>query len=244
MRKSIYLMLVLFFACVLTFPISSVVAKEPSGAKAIFDSGEGPSVKMSVGAKPTPVEPAKVEKKEKFIGVSYQLMLLKDDGQLKVVPKSRIFKSGEKIKLLIRSNKPGYMTILNVGPSGNTNVLFNEYVEALKMHEIPRNTNFKFVGSPGTEKILIMLSNEPNQIVNQPTVASTISSIEGAKDIVVEDEMKSSFAVVSPKNNWKPVSGGKDIVLESDQGTNYGVIPVSTLAEGGVLTLTINLKHK
>jgi hypothetical protein len=216
-------------------------AKEPTGAKAIFHSGEGPTVKMPVGAKPSPVETVK---KEKYIGISYQIMLVSDDGQFKVVPKSRVFKSGEKIKLLVRTNRPGYMTILNVGPTGNTNVLFNEYVEAFRTHEIPQDTNLKFVGEPGTEKLLIMLSNDPNPIMKQPTITATISSIEGAKDIVVEDRMQTSYAVISPKNEWKPAAGGKDIVLESRRGTNYGVIPVSTLADGGILTLEIKLKHK
>jgi len=78
-----------------------------------------------------------------------------------------------------------------------------------------------------------------------------ISSIEGAKklkgakDIVVEDGMQSSYALISPKNNWKPVEKGmKDIVLDSDNGTNYGVIPVSTISDGRILALEVKLKHR
>lgn len=69
--------------------------------------------------------------------------------------------------------------------------------------------------------------------------------IKGSKDIVVEDRMESSFAVVSPRNNWKPVqTGGKDIVVESANGTNYGVVPVSAVNDGGILSLSVKLKHR
>jgi hypothetical protein len=133
------------------------IAQRSKGAKAIFDSGEGPSVGMSVAQpqRPTSTESAPTEK---YMGISYQIMLLSDDGQFRIVPKSRIFKSGERIKLLVRTNRPGYMNIMNVGPTGNTNILFNDYIEAFNILEIPRNTNFRFVGNPGTEKLLIMLS--------------------------------------------------------------------------------------
>ncbi len=68
-------------------------------------------------------------------------------------------------------------------------------------------------------------------------IASSIEGakkIPGSKDIVVDDKMGSTFAVVSPNNNWQPAkTGAKDIVVESSQGTNYGVVPVSALSGGG-----------
>lgn len=72
-----------------------------------------------------------------------------------------------------------------------------------------------------------------------------LSSLEGAKDIVLEDDMKTSYAVISPKSGWKPhARGTKDIVLESTGGENYGVVPVSVMQEGGILTLDVKLKHR
>ncbi|NWF98603.1 MAG: DUF4384 domain-containing protein [Nitrospirae bacterium] len=280
LRKSfINLLAALFLSTLLIAGIAG--AKEIKGAKAIFDSGEGPSVGMSVGHAKTKTSSAITEPKEKYTGISYQLLLLSDDGQFKVVPKTRAFKSGERIKMLIRTNRPGYMTIYNIGSSGRTNLLFNDYVEAFTLHEIPKNTNFLFTGTPGTETILVMLSDQQYPAGNQTTTASTppsntppsytppsststasntelppppsiVASLEGAKslrnkgakDIVVEDSMQNTYAVISPKNGWKPVQGGmKDIVLESSAGSNYGVIPASTIADGGILTLQIKLKH-
>jgi hypothetical protein len=72
-----------------------------------------------------------------------------------------------------------------------------------------------------------------------------LANIEGAKDIVMEDTMKTSYAVVSPKSGWKPsAKGTKDIVVESANGENYGVVPVSAIDEGGILTLEVKLSHR
>lgn len=285
------------------------VSAAPTGAKAIFASGEGPSVSMyssqrvSQHATATPKKTVKYaaakKETEKYIGVSYQLMLLSDDGRMKAVTKSRTFRSGERVKMLVRTNRPGYLTIVNVGSSGNTNMLFNEYVDAYTMHEIPRATTFKFVGAPGTERLMVMLSDSPtpfgggqqlrttvadnapvtppassdfgsppptspslsddpnmttasNDVVELPppptVIASAmegVKSLRGAKDIVVDDNMQTSFAVISPKNRWKPAAmGGKDIVLESEGGNNFGVVPASAVSGGGILTMQIKLRHR
>ncbi len=70
-------------------------------------------------------------------------------------------------------------------------------------------------------------------------------SVRGAKDIVVEDSMKTNYAVISRRNNYRPVNRGmKDIVLESSSGNNFGVVPASALAGGGILTVEIKLEHR
>jgi hypothetical protein len=276
---------------VLLFSLPAIGAG-PTGAKAIFDSGEGPSVSMSsTPGKSAPVKKTAVRTapaKEKYVGISYQLMLLSEDGQMRAVTKNRTFRSGERIKMLVRTNRPGYMTILNVGSSGNTNVLFNEYVDAYTMHEIPKTTSFRFVGKPGTERLMIMLSDNPSPFGSgqqQGSVAASSSSaspassapaypppssasdsvaslpppppiqiasnmegaksLRGAKDIVIEDDMQTSYAVISPKTGWKPASkGAKDIVLESEGGKNFGVIPAAAISEGGILTMQVRLNHR
>lgn len=263
----------------------------PKGAKALFDSGEGPSTVASVSQKQTPTQTQVA--KEKYVGIAYQLMLLKPDGSFTPVSKYRTFKSGERLKILVRTNRPGYLTIMNMGPTGNTHILFDEYVEAFNFVEIPRGSNLVFAGPAGTEKLLIMLSDSPNPITNKqgttvqappppspPSAGSTPPSYtppsappsqvgiagtppppgdliatldgaksmrgsKGAKDLVVEDNMKSTYAVVSPQTGYKPLSkGAKDIIVESSGGVNYGVVPVSAMAGGGMLTLQINLTHK
>lgn len=225
---------------------------------------------------------------KKGAGVSYKIILISKDGQTKVVPTSHVFKTGDKIKLLVKTNKSGYLSILNLGSSGNTHVLFNEYVEADKEIEIPPKSNLRFVGKPGVERILVMLSMNPNPLLNpqntggkeastvtsktppthsaqpnSPTQPSTptpstnrdidelttplpliLASLEGAKDIVLEDDLKTSYAVISTQDNFKPQKvSSTEIKVESKDGSHYGVVPASVLNKG-ILTLEIKLKHK
>ena len=299
-RKKVAFLAVMTLVCVMVFmPLSAGAQKAaPKGAKAIFDSGDGASVRMSSGG-PAPSTPAAPEK---YVGISYKLALLKPNGDFTIVPKTRTFKTGERMKLLVRTNRPGYMTIMNIGPTGNTTVLFNEYVEAKQLYEIPKSTALKFAGAPGTEKVMIMLSGSPNPIgggqsttvaggpgtvppppseppsMSYPPPAGSMgsappsmpppppgpvadagsslpppppvmiaSSMQGSKDIVVEDQNRTGYAVISPKAGWKPsAKGTKDIVLENDarDGSNYGVVPASAIDEGGILTLDLKLTHR
>jgi hypothetical protein len=250
---------------------------------------------VSVKKAPGPSAPD-LSSNQKYVGISYELLLLGNDGQMRTVTKNRTFTSGERIIMRVMTNRSGNLKIYNVGPTGNTNVLYDDFVNAYTMTQVPANTNFRFVGDPGTETLLIMLSeaqapadtnppvsagagdttqppaaatgvqppqgSEPSQVAGlakikpaepsalppAPAIASNIEgakNIKGSKDIVTEDRMQSSFSVVSPQNRWKPVkSGTKDIVVESNNGTNYGVVPVSAVSDGGILSLTVKLKHR
>jgi hypothetical protein len=69
---------------------------------------------------------------------------------------------------------------------------------------------------------------------------------KGAKDLMVEDQLESSYAVLSSKQGYRAVAGGaKDLVVETTpEGMNYGVLPVGAITGGGILTLEINLRHR
>lgn len=272
--------LVILLIFVTIFCLHFTLEAAPKGAKALFDSGEGPATGVYVAPTTRTTESAPVQK-QKYVGISYELLLLTDDGQIKKVSKNRVFKSGERLIMRVMTNRPGNLRIVNIGPTGKNNVLFDDFVDAYMVQQIPKGSNLRFVGDPGTETIIITLSDtsmptgtpsgnitaggsQPPNNYNQPgsqnppfndsrqidvsQIASNIDGakrIKGAKDIVVEDQMQSTYAVVSPANNWKPVqTGAKDIVVESSQGTNYGVVPVSALSNGGAFSLMIKLKHK
>ena len=277
---------------VVIMPLTTGHADMPRGAKTIFDSGEGPPVRTSSG-NPAQSVPAT----ERYTGIAYKIVLLKPNGNISVIPRARTFKSGERIKLLVRTNEAGYLTVMNIGSDGNTTVLFDDYVEAKQLYEIPKSTALKFAGAPGTEKIMIMLSGGPNPIAGgqsasvsdgpvsdppppqAPSVAAgsispvppgmrpsppgpaadtgsslppppptmIASSMQGSKDIVLEDQNKTGYAVILPKSGWKPsAKETKGIVLENDarDGSNYGVLPASAIDEGGILTLDLKLTHR
>ncbi|SEM72018.1 protein of unknown function [Syntrophus gentianae] len=245
MKKRLFLTIGGCCALALLFAFPAIGAG-PTGAKAIFDSGEGPSVSMSsTSGKSSPVKKTVKQatpSRERYVGISYQLMLLSDDGQMRSVTKARTFRSGERMKMLVRTNRPGYMTILNIGSSGNTNVLFNEYVDAYTMHEIPKTTTFKFVGNPGTETLMIMLSDNPSPIGGQqgavsasssspssaaPSYSSSDPGMSTASSSVADLPPPPPVQIASSMDGAKSLRGAKDIVVD-DMQTSYAVISPKT----------------
>lgn len=232
------ILIVVLVAILLVCTGGQAQTKAPAGAKAIFDSGEGPAVRMSSGSgsvKPA-TQTAAAPAKEKYVGISYKLVLLRDDGRFDIVPRSRTFRSGERLKLLVRTNKPGYLTIMNIGTSGNTTVLYSEQAEPGAMVEIPKAGNFRFSGAPGTEKLLVMLSGSPNPmgapVQGGQTMAQAPSAPPAADASAAlppppppgQADVANIPPPPPPGVMTASLSGGKDITLEDSNRTSYSVI--------------------
>ena len=102
-RKKAVVTAVMALVCAMVFmPLSADAQKSPKGAKAIFDSGDGASVRMSPAARPRARLPQPAP--EKYVGISYKLALLEAQRGFLHRPRSRTFKSGERIKMLVRTN--------------------------------------------------------------------------------------------------------------------------------------------
>jgi len=108
------------------FLIGPAVAQQPSGAKAIFYSGEGPTVMPNTPAvSATPSAPSAAPapaprpsnnasqqakaKKSPYVGISYWIDLTQRGGEAKRVATTHAFKSGDRIKISLQSNKDGYL---------------------------------------------------------------------------------------------------------------------------------------
>jgi len=213
-------------------------SSDETGAKAIFHSGEGPTVMASsISDKPKTQKSSQVAKKEKYLGISYWIDLVDANGKTNRVDPNRTFKSGERIKLIIESNRDGYLYVLNIGSSGNSHILFpnpgvvsNRVVAGLP-HSIPFNTYMRFDNNPGEELLLLMLSPKPLGDFAPSTPAYGPLNNQQTQQYVQIAQAK----------------GAKDIVLETDsnglQPATYVVAPISTL-DDKVITIRIKLKHK
>ena len=213
-----------------------------SGAKAIFfDEGD-----VSVRAE----APGKVQKKlashkqrrrsssssQSYLGISYWIDLMDHQGKFVRTTASRVFRSGDRIKLNLRSNRNGYLYVIGVGSTGTSRVLFPDSdevangIKAKVTYAVPFDSNLKFDDSPGEERLLILLSQRPiAQLARRGEVPTwetkqlvASAHVPGAKDLVLEEEV--------PETGVEPAT--------------YAVIPVSALGEKGTLTLQIKLKHR
>ena len=88
---------------------------------------------------------------------------------------------GEAVRLFVRTNKDAYLTVINVGPSGNTTVLFpnsfqkDSKVTANKVVEIPAPNSGSHItvgGPAGRELIKVIATTKPTSFFNDvPAIA-------------------------------------------------------------------------
>jgi len=220
--------------------VNGVVFAQGS-ARALFATGEGTAI--SASAVPKEAVPAK--RKESFSGISYKILEVAENGAETSVSSRKIFRSGERIRISAKVNKPGYLRVINVGPTGNVNKLFEGHVKSAQRVDIPQQGVIRFSGAAGMERVLILLSNVPFESDNAAgfSACGTVK-VARSRDLVIDDSMDSDFSVVSKSQGCAPVAGAtRDLVIESVEGSNYGVVPSSSLTNDVALALEIKLQH-
>jgi len=219
----------------LMFFVLSVYAEEQKGAKAIFQTGEGPVIYTQEQRADKKGPQQKKPEVETYMGISYWIDLVKANGERARVTTDRNFKSGERIKLNLQTNKDGYLYVINIGTTGTCRILFphrvdiDNSVKAKRPVGIPLESFMRFDETPGEETVLVMLSSKP-------MVEFSPSSVK-----LKEEEKKELTALVQQK-------GAKDLIIEETDAVStipakYAVAPVSILDEGKFITLQIKLKH-
>ncbi|MBF0338574.1 MAG: DUF4384 domain-containing protein [Magnetococcales bacterium] len=250
--------------CVLTIAMLALVggitvySAEPTGAKGLFEN-EGSKISVSTERKKTTVtETTRVNRRGTgnvvnvaygpHVGIKYTVMLIGADGFPRPVSGKRVFRTGDRIKIIAQSNRPGNLAVYNVGPTGNVNYLFKGPVTPFTPIEIPQTTAMRIVDPPGTEAIFFELSGASDRIPVEagPTCKPNelMASASGSRDIVVEDTIGTNYAVYSRENCSIESTGSKDIVLESDNGNNYGVVPSALIEAGKSFLVQVRLKHR
>ncbi|MBF0342631.1 MAG: DUF4384 domain-containing protein [Nitrospirae bacterium] len=237
----------------------SVYSAEPTGAKGLFEYNENKvSVETEDGErrkKTTVTTKTKVvrERNENVIqtvsaphiGIKYTVMLISDDGIPRPVSDKRVFRTGDRIRIIAQVNRPGYLTVYNVGPTGNVNYLHNGPVSPYTPLEIPSKSAMRIVDPPGTETIVFQISSASDKLpVGGRPNCKPETIMASSKDIVVEDAVGSNYAVLSNTNCNIDRTDSKDIKLENDSGENYGVIPSRILDEDKSFLVEIKLKHR
>ena len=97
---------------------------------------------------------------------------------------------GEAVRLFVRANKDAYVTVLNVGASGRTTMLYpNEYqtdtrVRAHQVVEIPRpgsGASIRVSGPTGRELIKVIASTNPSPLLGswKSTAAGPFTRLDG-----------------------------------------------------------------
>lgn len=238
------------------------------GAKSLFsgdngvteDTGNlGSEAEKTVSKKPI----HKSNNKNDYSGLSYWIERQSDEGMQRVTTSST-FTSGNRVRLHVKSNRSGYLYVVNQGSSGHSDFLFpatsndREYIDANQTYTVPAHGGYiRFDSQPGQEVVWIFLSQYPlspnapaqNTIMpnNSPMKMANYNPC-GGKDLLIEapGNLQSSCGM-----------GSKDLVVEDDSApqasptsitplapAEYVVGPTELMNKGQILSLRVVLRHE
>jgi hypothetical protein len=190
--------------------------------------------------------------KEDFSGLSYTIFKESSWQTFEAINPSTVFLSGDRIRVEVTSNKSGTLIVGNINPQGEATLLSVEGVRAGSTTRIPQNGALKFVGKPGTEKLVFVLSREAFSTDTSRSYESYITyckTSSNTRSLVVDDSAGNQFQLINAdgkcsvgKNNGAATT--RSIVVDLDENSGYGVVPDENLTSGQLLSLIVNLNHR
>ena len=135
-----------------------------------------PASKAAESKRPATAAPAQAsavaggsERPAAPLGLRYSILKQTAGSQTVEVDTDSVFRSGDRIRLLVQANDDAYLYIVQRGSSGNWSLLFptpeiaggNNRIEKGRSYEIPAGHWFAFDEQPGEEKLFIVLSRPP-----------------------------------------------------------------------------------
>jgi hypothetical protein len=108
------------------------------------------------------------------LGLKFSITKLVDGRMVEVSPDSP-FRAGDRIRINVMPNSPGFLYIISQGSSGTWKPMFpspevedgNNRVDALREYAMPPGSRIVFDSQPGTERLFIVLSREPENDLEQ-----------------------------------------------------------------------------
>jgi hypothetical protein len=117
----------------------------------------------------TPASATASTPRQTALGLGYTLFMVNEAGDLARVAPDRQFKSGERICLLVETNRNGYIYIFSQENDGPPRLLFpnsavangNNCVQAHQTFWLPEKGEIEFDDRPAKEKLLVVFSEQP-----------------------------------------------------------------------------------
>ena len=140
---------------------------------------------------------------------------LNRNGKLSFVKPNYQFRSGDKIRLRMKTNFEGYVTVLNLGSSGNVNLLYPvagkpHYVTPTNDYQIPQGNGWVvFDDQPGIEIISVIMSEyELGNFADLNKNSRYFTKDRTSKDLFVQttdEEQRPTYVVFRPQEEGENV---------------------------------------
>lgn len=182
----------------------------PPPPSALVRPPKGPAPSPAVESEPV-----------RSIGIRFWVQRVNDQGKvLGEMEVGRLFRSGERIQLVVEANTDGYLAVVQQGSDGRAGLLFPAHESDLQAARIQAHTKFLlpderhsfiFDQQAGTERLLMVVARDRQELAALPlrremgladlAVVRRIAARElGAKNLVIEalanpDEDPATYAV-------------------------------------------------
>jgi hypothetical protein len=139
------------------------------------------------------------------LGLRYTI-LQQSGGQSVEVAPDKVFHSGDHIRFRVEANGDGYLYIVQQGTSGTWSVLFpspeiengDNEVHRGRKYTVPSEETFSFEGSPGIEKLFVVLSRQPEKELQALLYSLQQQSASPAKTPAAEPPVHMLMASTNP----------------------------------------------
>lgn len=248
--------------------LSSVMWAQDAGLRAreLFyspppDATPQPAVKKSVPARTSVSRPVHVAPVANVpLGLRYSVLKREPAGKFVEVDPDATFRSGDRIRLHVDTNAPGYLYVVMQGSSGNWRLLFpssdvdggSNRIEKGAAQQIPSGDTGQFVfdQQSGTEKLFLVLSRKPEPDLDKLIYSITGGGSAGDKTLMAKatvgddvvnrlrDEVKSRDLVFEKVDEMSIMTNGSEVKTEK---ATYVVNPSRT--DDARLVVDVALKH-
>jgi hypothetical protein len=194
------------------------------------------------------------------LGLRYSVLKRDGAGKFVEVDPDATFRSGDRIRINVDTNTPGYLYVVMQGSSGNWRLLFpstdveggNNRIEKGAMQQIPSGDRgqFLFDEQSGTEKLFLVLSRKPEPDLDKLIYSITGGGSSGDKKLMAKatvgddvvnrlrEEVKSRDLVFEKIDEMSMQQNGGEVKTEK---ATYVVNPSRT--DDARLVVDVALKH-
>jgi hypothetical protein len=184
-----------------------------------------------------------------YAGLSYSLFKETSGQGFKRVSPKQSFKTGDRLYVEVMANVNGTLITGNINPKNVKTVLAVDRVAPGRATRIPSTGALKFVGDPGTEQLVFVLSENAKAQVQRKDAARFLTDCNRSttRSLVVDDSVGNKYQVLDSSGSCAPKSSGgrtRSIVVDVEEDSGYGVVEKNVLGKGNLLSLFVKLRHE